>query len=338
MISWQEAAGDVDHYLIQWRPHYEDFSENHQRRVNPADLSYIGVTPNRRFSLQWIGIDSYAMRILAVNDAGSTASDEVPVMSDSNKIRRLMEQYIVAEHKDEYPWLEEVWAHINGPEFVIYVGNFGVSKTLISFRNSSPINSLTAYGFKFRPSHANESFFLELPDHYLHEIIHVYIATNGIASRPGSLGLAHLYFSRMVNEADSDWCKDKAQELYADTGAALVFPTPNTYYWVSSCTPPGIYAPTEEALEVVRQAFSGQIPDWVYANYQRDDGELDLEMIWAEVRAMNLSWARTLVVYQLRDEFGGYCDPLQASLSASGYSDVRNPWRDGGLHPLNNSI
>ena len=41
-----------------------------------------------------------------------------------------------------------------------------------------------------------------------------------------------------------------------------------------------------------------------------------------------------LVVYQLRNAFGGYCEDLDSAReSVSGSGTVRNPWRDGGCVP-----
>ena len=327
-LSWHKTDDDIEYYVIQWRLGDEEFSESKQWIVYPADLVSDGATHN---SLILPTIENACMlRVTAFNSAGSAASDEVFIPIPACELRRMIEQHIIKKYREDHPWLREVWAHMNQPGFHIRADGFGALGALSGSRNTSPLNSWTVYALKLGYIYANESLFLESQDVILHEIVHAYTLTNEIANHPGPLGMAHLYFSRMVNETDSDWCKDKAQELYADAGAALIFPSPHAFYWGGSCTPSGIYAPTEEAIEIVRQAFNGQIPDWFYANYQRDDGELDLEMIWAEVKAMELHWVRTIVVYQLRNEFGGYCDPLQAGRSASGYSDVRNPWRDGG--------
>ena len=72
------------------------------------------------------------------------------------------------------------------------------------------------------------------------------------------------------------------------------------------------------------------MPDWLRDTYENDDGSLDLAGIWSAVKAIEGNWYKTTVIYQLRNEFGGYCDAAAARESAFGNSDLAQPWRDGG--------
>ena len=90
---------------------------------------------------------------------------------------------------------------------------------------------------------------------------------------------------------------------------------------------------TEEAKAVARSAAAGEMPSWFSSTYNDTDGEPDLERFWADVKAISSSKFRAGVVFQLLDEFGGYCDNQKATDSAFGSGVTRNPWQDGGCVP-----
>ena len=71
------------------------------------------------------------------------------------------------------------------------------------------------------------------------------------------------------------------------------------------------------------------MPQWLYDTFQLPDGSLDYKAIWSAVKADDYN-NRLRLVYQLKDEFGGYCSDWAAEQSAFGNSSLRQPWRDGG--------
>ena len=335
ILNWQEASGEVDYYLIQWRQSYEDFSESRQQLVYPASLTYTGATPNRVFAFTISDIDAYAVRVVSVNDIGTTASNEVLASMLAEQLRRIIEEQLVEIYKGEHPWLEEAWAHMNRPGFDIHASTSvsiipGVRLRHQTSSATSALSQMEIYRLEIHARKVDE-FYLRS---YLHEMAHVYTLTNNIADSPGPLGVAYLYFNRLTREAREsgyDNC-DKPEEIYADTGQSLIFSVGFGGYW-SACPPSNSHAPTEEAVRVVRQALSGQMPDWLYETYQHADGSLDLEAIWEEVKAIEWGTGRRIIVYQLRNEFGGYCSELYVQYSQSHRLTVRNPWRDGGCVP-----
>ena len=155
----------------------------------------------------------------------------------------------------------------------------------------------------------------------VHEMAHVYTLSNGLASNPGPLGVARVYFNR-VNWGGN--CRDF--ELYADILAKTVVPDYRSY-WEHCNGDNG--ARTQEALAVVRSALRGEMPTWFGTTYGSSDP--DLELFWSHVR--DLPFERSVVVYHLRNAFGGYCNNRTATESAAGVGPVRNPWRDGGCVP-----
>ena len=172
------------------------------------------------------------------------------------------------------------------------------------------------------------SLFSRVERVYIHEMAHVYTLTNNIASRPGPLGVAHLYFSELANSLEWEWCA--ADEFYADVILLVTLPGTATTYWYNCIESSDYDSRTDHATEVVRQALNGQIPDWLYETYQRADGGLDLEAVWEDVMTIKDRYVRTTVIYQLRDAFGGYCSDRYVQRAKSIGSNIRNPWKDGG--------
>ena len=84
---------------------------------------------------------------------------------------------------------------------------------------------------------------------------------------------------------------------------------------------------------MVRGAAEGRMPSWFAATYHGANGEPDLERLWADVKGISASKSRAATVFQLRNEFGGYCDRRKATESAFENGVTRNPWRDGGCVP-----
>ena len=128
----------------------------------------------------------------------------------------------------------------------------------------------------------------------LHELAHVYTLANGVSPTPAPLAMAHLYF-------DSLGCASR--ELYSDILASLVLggSTAGANYW-NNCA---AASDSAAALAVVRSAAGGQEPSWFASTYNDSNRNPDLERVWANLMATD---TRATVAYQLRRQFGGYCD------------------------------
>ena len=336
-IYWEEppenASNPPSKYLIQWRESYEDFHEDRQKSFRASSVTPFETSSGKRaFSVTVSGIEAYKVRVVATKGTSSIASDEALIYTPSNEIKYLIEELLVRRYQADHPWLTEAWNYINQARFSINATD-SPTHAWVSLRwyNGFPLNYTGSTDIESNSAWTDESY-LGL---YLHEVVHVYTLSNNVAARPGPLGVAHLYFSRLANASAADECKPS--ELYADAGKYTLFPEDYSNYWVAGCPSIDSNGPTAEAIEVARQAFGGQMPDWLYETYEKPDGSLDLTGLWDEVKAVESDWYRTTIIYQLRKEFGGYCNESVARNSAFGELavDIDNPWRDGGCNYRN---
>ena len=177
-----------------------------------------------------------------------------------------------------------------------------------------------------------------LVDVTIHELGHVYSLANLVTNKPGSVGMAHVYFSKLDTDPQEERCYP--EELYADMLKILTLGERSTidHYW-SRCVGTN-ESLMEAALAVVRSATSGEVPTWWTDTYDNSGGTPDLEAFWADVKATSSRSKATAVPYQLRNLFGGYCDEANAAASVPyaivgwvGDGPTRNPWRDSGCVP-----
>ena len=261
-----------------------------------------------------------------------------PVAEVDPALRSLVEDELLAVHAAEFPWIQEAWRHMTEMPFTF---NTNSTKTYASvgvrLTLSEPLYRVKAITINLRPEWITTTYLNTI----LHEMAHVWTLTGDLSANSGPVAAAHLYFSERAREARVPG-SCQAEELFADSVAALT-PKPGALwgtYWKRDC--PGVEAPDREALAVAKAASDGVMPDWITTAHSDADGYLDLEKLWARIQGMNdyrddpaaVEWYRSVVIYQLRDTFGGYCSPHQAHASAFGELDaLRNPWRDGGCIP-----
>ena len=347
VVSWEEPVSDggsaISQYGVQWRSSHQGFSPRRQGTTDGTPLNY---------TITGLETDvEYRVVVWAINAAGNGEySAVIPVTLTSNvtRLRRLIQQNLVEEYQSDRPWLRDTWQYMNQPEFEFEV-------------RVLPPNTIVGYAAKvdFECSSSSDSPLprcevteMEVVGEYIasrivatHEMAHVYTLTNDIAANPAPLALAHLYLVSL----DLDGRKCRPLEMYADLVTLdLKLLSDGTFdqrfgrlpYWsrcnlayVANSQPP-LDSLTEEALTVVRSALIGQTPQWFSATYDDAHGNPDLERLWTDVNAIELARERDLVVYQLRDVFGGYCDEQRVAAAVESHSvAVRNPWRDGGCVP-----
>ena len=255
----------------------------------------------------------------------ASGSDEL--RTAENDFSLFMKNEVVDKYGYDYPWVRRAWEHSNQSDF----------RYTIDTRPGA-----TVWPQEIKPYYSNEVLPYSRINHmainakwlnerglyiHIHELAHVYTMANKVAENPGAIAIAHLYF-HSLEDLDNEYCY--ARELYADTAQLLIPFAGNDvlYYWPRCPHLPD--TPSAEAIEVVRSSFAGEMPQWLYDNFQLKDGSLDLAALWAQVKAIKPYSMRRTIVYQLRHEFGGYCLDWQASRSAYGLSDIDQPWRDGG--------
>ena len=272
-------------------------------------------------------------------DTAEDSNDEQVVIEDNNPgvfltpendLSRLIKHELVDAYAADHPWLMETWNYTNRADFYYHIddeGNYVRRRYLRSDERNS-LYKIDSYSLAIYKNCMDDLYCWGV---LVHEMAHVYTLSNGIAARPGTLAIAHLYFDSFGDcEFVMDLGTDLGTELFADTVAVMVSTKGYSwaFYWKSCDHIPS--EPTPEAVAVVRSSFAGEMPQWLYETFQKDDGSLDYEAIWDAVKAIEEYYRRMTVVYQLRDEFGGYCSDREAHISGLGSSSLAQPWRDGG--------
>ena len=295
----------------------------------PLGSEQCGMSPSGRAAC-W-GADYYRLEADGVAD-----NNPGVFLTRENEVSRFIKHEVVDKHADGNPWLMEVWNHTNRPDFQ-YLQTSSISHVSNA--------DYRAGSFKFRAASLQLNDFLDLNIRAVptavHEMAHVYTLTSDVSDRPAPIAIAHLYFAHQYDRPDIDrpaigFCI--ASEMYADAAVRLVTANLGPYYW-QACTAAPVFV-TEEAVDVVRSAFSGEMPQWLYETFSRADGSLDYEAIWSVVQGLYRrpspdprKWLfrdTAIVVIQLKDAFGGYCSDLHTVLeSALGRSTLAQPWRDG---------
>ena len=259
------------------------------------------------------------------NESPRIIEDENPgvFLTEENEISRFFKHEIVDKYADEHPWLMEVWNYTNRQGFEYTAGDFGNwFHQGYSYDQEESLYRIDGIGIETDGCPRN----YYCPGNLLHEVAHAYTLSNEIASQPAPLAAAMLYFEDLSGDRCAGW------ELYADAAAELVFP--EIYgvqpYWSNCSHLPSI--PTSEAVEIVRGAFGGEMPEWFYDTFQMPDGRLDYRAIWSAIEEINKWELRASVAYQLKDEFGGYCpnQPLSAAIVSGDSELIIQPWRNGG--------
>ena len=239
--------------------------------------------------------------------------------TEENELSRFVKHEIVDKHAEENPWLLAVWNHTNHSGFK-YIINEDVSYAFATISGNSGVNISVPGSWIGRSvlSHV-----------VVHEMAHIYTYVDVLdADQHVSTAIAHLYFNSLSD--DNSACP--SDELYADAAQLLVNVQGNAYapYWQACGDVPG--SVTSEAVAVVGSAFDGEIPQWFYDTFQKADGSLAYEAIWAAILDVGGSFnsVRAIVGHQLENEFGGYCSKRKAYSALFGHSQLTQPWRDGG--------
>ena len=263
-----------------------------------------------------------------VNDNPKNISGYNPDIfyTEENDLSRFIKEEIVDRYAEENPWLLETWNHTNRPDFRYDINNY---TSEVAFRyidaKRQPGETLDKY-IAFQLGSGLSDLNDKNMHILVHELAHVYTKSDGATTAPGPIAIAHLYFDQLSD--GNGLCT--GDELYAGAAQMLVPSRYNyfAYYWHNCSHLPSRVTP--EAIKVVEDAFAGRTPQWFYDTFQKTDGSLDYEMLWTAVRNMLMPNDRKIVVYQLRNEFGGYCSEQAAKDSAFGDLQLAQPWRDGG--------
>ena len=340
-VRWSSSATTtIDLFEIQWKSGSEEFDSSRQLTSDPATSieSDQSTSAGDRYVDIITGLadgTEYTVRVIATNSNGdsdpSTTATGTPA-SEHGQVREFWENEVVKIFESSHPWLRETWDYIttqNVPvNFHPHAGS-GIG-TQCSPDRPMESNLRKCYATSVTIGRGSPNLIRTIT----HELAHVYTLANSVTTTPGPLGLAHLYFYALNFLEGREGSLCDPIELYADVlmilthgGRARI---QSTYWAQCSGTTDSV---TEEALAVVRSAIAGEMPSWFADTYNDSDGDPELERVWANVKAIANSERRAVIVFQLRDLFGGYCENQKATESAFANGVTRNPWSDGGCVP-----
>ena len=319
-VRWSSTDADsTDSFKVQWKSGSEEYDSTLQVTSDPTAsvVSLLSTSAKSRYKEVITGLTNdteYTVRVIAVNSSG----DSVPSVEETGTpksglppARPFIEKEIIELFESSHPWLRKTW------DFML---NQKVA-ALFSTQDGGYawIDHCSLIVAQLRRCVAREigagRYYSRLEYVIVHELAHIYTLANSITSTPGPLGAAHLYFYDLVpfsyglqHFSESEYFSCKPIELYADALSIVTLGTGVVSagsYW-RSCD----YITetvSAEALTVVSSAARGDMPSWLADTYENADGNLDLDRIWAEVKAIEDTKDRAVVVYHLRNSFGGYC-------------------------------
>ena len=339
-VPVERLSSVVSSFKVQWKSGSEDYDSTRETVLTPSPGSS-GGSHSMAFlrSYDITGLTNgvgYTVRIIATNAYGDSAPSAERTATPNAKpdqLRQYIENDVVEEHESSFPWLRDVWEYMERRNVALYVRSSGNSHIQTYCPNGGLsacyVSSMTVTTSVIDGDADAKKRTI------LHELAHVYTLANGVSSTPAPIAMGHLYFASVGGQGCS------STELYADILASLVLggSTTSASYW-NSCSGA---TDSATALAVVRSAAAGQTPAWFATTYNDTDEDPDLEKVWADLIAMGtpnyLYIARTqkAVAYQLRSQFGGYCDSATAARAIEWETEARavtkNPWKDGGCVP-----
>ncbi len=335
-IRWWPPARDggspVVGYKVQWTSDPNSWESSDQAIV--TEMVPIGIT--FRWAYKITGLQNgteYRMRVIAYNLLGdSEPTNEItgtPISLDSYLLS-FIEDQVVAVYGNSSPWLRTSWEHMkrNGKVFNIVEAAPGSAAVQSSCSpRADGLHTCRVTGTVVQESIV-DSGAAQLARILIHEMAHYYDKNSDLSGDIAALSAFRLYLESLPVVAGNN-CR--ISELYADVFLLSILPDIDPTYW-DACTDWNSRT-TAEAVAVMRSAISGTMPAWFSTTYGAIADGPDLEKLWADVKSMEDSHERGIVVYQLRNSFGGYCSNSKAAESAFEDGVARNPWRDGGCVP-----
>ena len=272
-------------------------------------------------SLQWLEENHPGETPAEVRGPRLISNDTDAFITQENDFSRYIKENIIDRYGAQHPWLVDTWNHTNRADFSYVLGE--IHGTAVYFGRAADegdvLNRLEVYAVTANPRQLWEAY----DDHHIHELAHIYTASNRIVANPAPIGAGHLYFSEITGGECQPY------ELYAETAEALFFGRHSTHdNWVS-CDQVSRTI-TKEATKVVHQVFSGQMPDWFYDTFQDSSDRLDYEAIWAAINRIEDGRTFLAVVNQFRYSFGGYCFEVNGESGIPEDFLSGQPWVDGG--------
>ena len=335
-VVWQSPAdslGKVASYWLQWRRHSDNFDEFARQQIQPSG-DREDLDRSRSGFLVPVDVhDLHEVRVTAVGRDGSAASTEAPSQFSPQALRQLIVEEVVDRFGGTHRWVALTWAYMDAQPVAVNTAApdaDNAAEVWLQHFYMRPLDRLEATEMIVRSDLVDEMYLSV----YVHELAHIYTLVSDLPDEAAPIGVAHLYFQHMINTSDA--AADQscvAAEFYADVAAVVVLAgnaaNEATYWQQGSVCAHGHTTPTDEAIEVVQEALAGTTPGWVQDTFSTSSG-LDLGRLWDLLASIPDESHRAAVLYQLKDEFGGYCNETLARRAAADQQQGINPWNDGG--------
>lgn len=323
-VRWQWPDSDfhsVGGFIVRWRHSTEAEFQVQNRVIVDADTrsqTFYKVPRARSYIVEVIAFGSDDTTYGSVVGVGLTNSPAVIIFD-----------YFREEYEEAEPWIGDAIDSRNfriaangRPGYWAYTNprhkGWKMARTVQLGFSSGVLN-----GAAYRSGQPVQTV--------LHELMHVWTYDWPAVENPPALGAMWLY----MNQQLAGRCN--GGEVLADT---LIYPVQlsqgiryNSYYY-RSCSAFG-NKPTAEMTEIARSALDGEIHQWFYDTYQLEDGSIDMEQLWYDLRNPEHDQYRFGPRgYLFREMFGGFCSYAEAYESYRSDRDsgaaTANPWRDGG--------
>ena len=329
-VRWTAKGSAATSFKVQWKSGTQEYDASRQVVVSAIQTNRVGRGDRYRNVISdLVNGTEHSVWVIASNAGGdgspsAETSGNPQLTFVQEEGRRFIEAEVVKAHESAFPWLRQTWNYLideNVP-LAFRRGSGGHVRPTCSRERGLHKCSIAEFGVRF-------SDYSRLDYVVIHELSHVYSLANGVASRPGPIGIAHLYFQQFT------WLTatcGEPSELYADALTAATTEVLSGTYWLV-CHLFGDGNVRGEAGALARSALRGDMPSWFAATYHDANGQPDLERLWTDVKAIEKFHPRAAIVHQLGSEFGGYCSRYKATDSAFDEGETRNPWRDGGCVP-----
>ena len=356
-VTWtnpKNKRGGVSHYILQWRPSWDGFNYRRYQVVGYNEKGSYEVelprTPSSKI---------YAFRVIVAysnENEDHLATDEVKMANKSHKLQDAIEEHIIDTYGEDQSWLVDAWRYSSGPALSVYPrGNrSGVSR--FSTGDYNQLQQTAAGSLTLSHDLASDLVsgnFNRRGDIgiVIHELGHVYTITNGIAKNEASIAIGHLYLGILDEDHSTRPCDP--DELYASLAMAAFHggisletsSSPNDWgsHW-SNCrfnlNQEASSRVLKDLRDITQKVFLDRekIPQWFYDEYQKGDGSINLDKLWADILRLSTQ-EKTLVIYGLRNEFGGYCSTEDLYRLHIGEIDsLDTPWKDAGGCPTETEI
>ena len=298
----------------------------------------------------------YAFRVITVYANGKRlATSEVKTPSNIHKLRDIIKDKVVEPNQDDQPWLGDTWIHMN--DSTRFGMGFGAGSVSRGSEYPDPNGLVRTFASHFTVGR----FVLQnQTTPYIAVIVeemgHVYTLTNEINKNSASTGIGYLYVHLLaINHAVEAKKPTRcgASELIGDFANMVFWDRYSDFdaYWGLKNTKGDGVVMSEwrscgfrlddatkakvnrEIPEIAKSVFVDQeTPRWFYDTYQKADGAIDLERLWSDITIdERYELTMSIIAYNLRNEFGGYCSEEQVREFIEGKATgITNPWKDGG--------